>query len=342
MNDKQFLPSDAIIIFFAFFIVLLSVAIIKKIFYYFKFKKRYFIFPRPSIQGITNIAMVTALSVAVLLLLTFITSNAFSVMFRAFPGSRVTIEGILIKIAGLLFGPFLGMLVGALTDILSIIMTAGIFHYGYFIAAIGFGLMSGLIRSIFTYSGKNKFMYAIMATVVMVVTAIIALIFTYTFIDPHGIQQLIIPIIIPEIIPRESVIYIFVSFSLLVILIIWFLFFFNKKLQDKRLLLPTNKKSLTSRKNRRRKDYFENFCLVLICVTVTELVINILMMPAFDADLSTLKYGDWLTIRILLFFPMIIFNFVIIYPVYTIVWPLVKWDYKKELVEDYSIPLYVK
>lgn len=343
INNGNFNSVDAVLIFFAFFLVLLLVTIVKKIFYYIRFKKRYYIFPRPSIQGIANIAMVTALSVAVLLLLTFITSNAFSVLFRAFPGSRVTIEGILIKIGGLLFGPFIGMFVGALTDLLSIIMTAGIFHYGYFIAAIGFGLISGLVKSVYTYSEKNKLTFAIVSSIIMFIVVGISLAFTYVFIPESGLQQNIIPIVIPDNIPRYVLVYIFSIFGGSILFIIWFLFLFAKKLQERRLSVGKNVKHF-SRKQIKKvdKNYYVNFCLVLICVTVCEMFINVLMMPAFDADLSTLTYDDWLLIRLLLFVPMVIFNFIIIYPVYTIVWPLVKWDYKKELVEDYSIPLYVK
>ena len=129
-------PMFAVLVFLAFFLATLVVEIIKKIYYYFKSKKRYYVFPRPSVQGIANIAMTIALSVAVLMILTFVTSNLFSVLFRAFPGSRITIEGILIKIGGLLYGPFIGMFIGGLTDLFSILLTAGVFHYGYFIAGI--------------------------------------------------------------------------------------------------------------------------------------------------------------------------------------------------------------
>lgn len=342
-NTPTFRPIDAVSIFIAFFAVLVLVTLLKKVFYYIKFKKRYYVFPRPSIQGIANIAMVTALSVAVLLLLTFITSNAFSVLFRAFPGSRVTIEGILIKIGGLLFGPFIGMFIGALTDLLSIIMTAGIFHYGYFIAAIGYGLFAGLVKSIFSYSKKSNSVFALVATIIMVLICIAAISFTYLYVSPSGFNQSIIPIPILQSISRQYIVYIFAGFSTIVLLIIWISFFVSKILQNKKEKRQDKQKHFNRKQIKKLdKNYFINFTLVLMCASVSEMVINVMLMPAFDADLSTLQYGDWFTIRILLFFPMILFNFIIIYPVYTIVWPLVKWDYKKELVEDYKIPLYVK
>jgi LytS/YehU family sensor histidine kinase len=61
----------------------------------------------------------------------------------------------LIKIGGLLFGPIIGIFIGAATDILSVALTAGMFHYGYFIAAMLFGALSGFIRVFINNSKKN-------------------------------------------------------------------------------------------------------------------------------------------------------------------------------------------
>jgi LytS/YehU family sensor histidine kinase len=48
----------------------------------------------------------------------------------------------------LLFGPIIGIFIGAATDLLSIALTAGMFHYGYFIAAMMYGLLSGIVKTI--------------------------------------------------------------------------------------------------------------------------------------------------------------------------------------------------
>jgi LytS/YehU family sensor histidine kinase len=54
-----------------------------------------------------------------------------------------------------MFGPIIGLFIGAITDILTVILTAGMFHYGYFIAALAYGFFSGLVRTIINYT-KNK------------------------------------------------------------------------------------------------------------------------------------------------------------------------------------------
>lgn len=337
----MFEPSSAVLVFLAFFIVVTIFASLKKIYFFFKFKKRYYIFPRPSIQGIANIAMVIALSVAVLLLLTFVTSNAFSVLFRAFPGSRVTIEGILIKIGGLMFGPFIGTLIGGLTDLLSILMTAGIFHYGYFISAMAYGLLAGLVKTIFSFWKENKTWYAVTATLVSALTFFFTSLFIFLIKqNSEGFTHTILPFN-PEIIPTDTLIIIFGAFIILLIIGIWILYLFSNKYRKWRNQIFFVKKEKEKINKKPIKSYFNNLCLILMCSLVTEVFINVLLMPSFDADLSTLGYDNWFLIRVVLFIPMIIFNFIIIYPVYVVISPIIKWDYRKELSEDYKIPYFM-
>lgn len=331
----------AALIFIGFFLITLTVAFIKKVFYFLRYKKRYYIFPRPSIKGIANISMIVALSVAILILLTIVTANTFSVLFRAFPGSRVTIEGILIKISGLLFGPFLGMIIGALTDLLAIIMTAGVFHYGYFIAAMAYGLISGMIRTIHTYSSKNKILYAFFTTFIAFVVFGLANVFIYQFVDnTKGLDNPIIPIF-PKKIPQNALFFIVSGFLVAILFVIWFGLFFSNQLAHKKKNIRFQSK-ITKEKNKINRNYYIDFCFVLIAAITNELLINVLLMPSFDADLSTIGYDTWFLIRIFIFIPMIIANILIIYPVYTLITPLIKWDYQKEMLEDIKIPIYIK
>ncbi|MDE5767422.1 MAG: hypothetical protein K2H56_02625 [Malacoplasma sp.] len=337
----MFEPTSAILVFLAFFIVTTAVASLKKVYFFFRFKKRYYVFPRPSIQGIANIAMVIALSVAVLLLLTFVTSNAFSVLFRAFPGSRVTIEGILIKIGGLMFGPFIGTFIGALTDLLSILMTAGIFHYGYFISAMAYGLMAGLIRTIFSFWKQNKTWYATVATLISGLTFFFTSLFIFLIKQNEGgFTHSILPFN-PEIIPSDLLITIFGGFTILLIIGIWILCLFSNKYRKWKNQITFRKNESIKPNKKPVKSYFNNMCLILMCALTTEVLINVLLMPSFDADLSTLGYDNWFLIRFTIFIPMIAFNFIIIYPVYVVISPIINWDYRKELSEDYKIPFYV-
>ncbi|MCF0217777.1 MAG: hypothetical protein HUJ42_01895 [Malacoplasma sp.] len=333
---------SAVLIFLAFFIAIILATSLKKIYYYFKYKKRYYIIPRPSVQGISNISMVIALSVAVLLILTFVTANLFSVLFRAFPGTRVTIEGILIKIGGLLFGPFIGMFVGAITDLLSIIMTAGIFHYGYFISAMAYGLLAGLIRTLFSYSDQKKSWYALTATIISIISCALSISFIFYFFQgKEGALQTIFPFI-SDLISKSTLAAIIGGFLAFSTALIWFLYLFSKIFGNKNIVPNRYRRRTFGTKQKYKKDYFNNFCLIIICAMTTEILINVLLMPFFDADLSTLGYDNWLFIRILAFIPMVVFNFIIIYPVYVVISPIVSWNYQSELIEDYNTPFLIK
>lgn len=339
-GEQKIQSWHVILVFFAFFISLVLIISLKKIYFWFWFKKKYYVLPRLGIKGITNIAMVVSLSVAVLILITLITSNVFSVLFRAFPGTRVTIEGILIKIGGLLFGPFLGLFIGLLTDLLSVLMTAGIFHYGYFIAALAYGLFAGTIKSLVTFSSNKNINLAIYSTIALILTLIATVFYIETFLI-NGLNISIANLTIS--IPKNIIQAIMASFLGLSILIIWISFFVsyqnNKKnnisfkkryVNFKEIKILTFNKSLENNK-KNKKDNFIIFCATFTCVIITEIFINIQAMPLFDSEVTTIKFQEWLSIRISLFLPMVLFNLLVIYPVYSIIFPLVTYDYEKEL-----------
>lgn len=345
---KELSAANAALIFLAFFVVLLFFALCKKIWSLMVFKKKYYIIPRPSIKGISNISMVIALSVAVLILITVITQNIMGIIFRAFPGSRITIEGMLIKIGGLLFGPFIGMLIGLLTDMLSIALTAGIFHYGYFISAMAYGLLSGLVRSFIINTSSKRITTAISSTIFLLVVYGIAMAFMYTTIptDETVLKIQFLPMLELN---REIIVGIVSSFIFIALALIWIFYGFSIKRRNKKLakfnLLAKDKETVIKHYDRRSSidnaKLFTTFCPSIVCVLATELLINVLIMPSFDADLSTLTYVDWFIIRLAIFIPMIFVNMFIIMPVFAIVSPLVTWDYRKELYDDLKAPLYI-
>lgn len=158
---------DVIAIFGAFVLATIILLFIKKIYYRLFKKQRYYIFPKMSVKGITNVAMVISISIASILLLTILSAGFMAVIFRAYPGWRSTIEGVLIKIGGLLFGPIIGLFIGAFTDLLTVGITAGMFHYGYFIVAMAYGYFSGLIRTIITLSRKKELSFLSLSSLFM-------------------------------------------------------------------------------------------------------------------------------------------------------------------------------
>lgn len=163
-NSSALSQGSVLGIFFSFILILFVVGCVKKFWYRYFLKKRYYIIPRTQIKGIANIAMVVSVATAIIFSVTILSANGLGVVFRAYIGARLVIEGILIKIGGLLFGPFLGIFIGAFTDILTVILTSGVFHYGFFIAAIGYGMLAGLVKTIIVLSKNNKISLAILNT----------------------------------------------------------------------------------------------------------------------------------------------------------------------------------
>ncbi|MDE5552953.1 MAG: hypothetical protein K2I67_00170, partial [Malacoplasma sp.] len=334
---EELSAGSVVSIFSVFFVILIICAFLKKLWFLVVHKKRYYIFPRPSIKGISNISMVIALSVAVLILITMITQNVAGILFRAFPGSRITIEGILIKIGGLLFGTFIGMIIGILTDLLSIALTAGIFHYGYFISAMAYGLLSGLVKTLIANTSSKKIVLAWSSTTFLFVVYGVAILFIYSVI-PDANAEIYIQLVRNVVVNRDIIFGVITFFIFVSIITIWFFYKVSTTKKNKE-----NKKTKLGNKFNAHYDkkesvdnskLFSSFCPTIVCVLSTELLINVLMMPSFDADLSTLTYMDWFLIRLLIFIPMIFVNMVIIFPVYIIVSPLVTWDYRKEMYED--------
>lgn len=330
MVEHSLSPGNAILIFVAFLIVLVIASLIKKIYYRVRYKKRFYILPRVSVKGIANIAMVIAISIAVIILLTVITADLFNVVFRAWPGTRVTIEGILIKIGGLLFGPFLGIFIGAMTDLLTVAMTAGVFHYGYLIAAMAYGLIGGVIRELFSYIKKKDIKYAIWSTVLLGIADVIVVMFLW-WQSGHGVGVYEIGFLGLHLeIKGYVMMAILGSFIGLAIIVVWISYFIQNHNRKKQQLLS------------QQSNWYSTFTTVLVAVVVCDALVNVLMMPSFDAQLSSLGYVEWIAIRSVIFIPEILLNLLIIFPIFKIVVPLVNYDYRKDLTEDRAVPIYVE
>ena len=323
---------NPLFIFLAFLIALLIVSIIKKIYYSIRYKKRFYIIPKIGIKGIVNIAMTIAISISIIILLTVITADLMGVVFRAWPGTRITIEGMLIKIGGLLFGPFLGIFIGALTDLLSVALTAGVFHYGYLIGCMAFGLISGLISEIFRNAKHKNTQSAIWSTIILICVDLLVVL--YLSID-LGSSNIDIDFLgLSFSISKNDLMGIIGGFILFGTIVIWIgLLIYNKRIK-------TNNRLLTQRQIFNKKSWYFIFSMILTCAIVTDALINVLMMPKFDAQLSSLTYEQWIGIRCVLFIPEVILNMLIIFPIFKIITPLINYDYHSELVEEKKIPIY--
>lgn len=329
----------SIAIFLAFLISLIVISLFKKIYYFFRYKKRFYIIPRTSIKGIANISMIIAISIAIIILLTIATADIFNVIFRTWPGTRVTIESVLIKIGGLLFGPFLGVFIGAMTDLLTVALTAGVFHYGYLVAAMAYGLISGFVSEIFISSKKRIWWKAILSSgVLMFCILIVSLFFmlpsnNFTQIFEFSIFSFNISI------DPKILISIIDGFIFLGVLIIWVIFIIDIEKRKKINKFETEEKET---KLIKLYDWHSSIMIVLVISIVTDSLINLLIMPSFDAELSTIKYSEWVLLRSIIFIPEVIFNCLIMVPIYKIVHPIINYNYKDDLLEDIKYPVFIE
>ena len=312
-----------IILFFVFIGFLLLILISKKLYFRFKLKKVFYIIPRLSTTGIASVGMILSLSITVMLLLITFSAGIFSLVFRLWAGTRIIFEGILIKIGGLMFGPIIGICLGAAIDLLTITYTGGIFHYGYFISAILFGLFGGLIRMIITSqkSSTNLRFCLFSSLFTLLIVGVSAFIIWYSNIDNVSLQYVVSIMSIDISISLETIISLIIVIPCSGLVILWLCYFINR---------------YQLKKNPDKKDWFIYFAPVFIVVMVTEVVVNVVFMPTFDATISPLGYQAWLAIRLLLLCPMILLNVIIILPIYKIINPLMKYKYEDELVADIS------
>lgn len=328
-----------LIVFCSFLISLLVVSVIKKVYYYVKYKKRFYILPRVSIKGIANIAMVIAISIAIIILLTIVTADIFNIIFRAWPGTRVTIEGFLIKIGGLLFGPYLGLFIGAMTDLLTVALTAGVFHYGYLVVAMAYGLISGIISEIFL-GAKNKIGWKAILGSIMLVVCMMVISFFFMMQTDNLAKNFTFSIFsFYLVIDSKILLSTILGFIVLCVGVVWLSFgLYHKK--EKALAKQTELADIELRKVK-TYEFYSSVIIVLVVSTVCNSIINLLILPAFDAQLSTIPYNEWIVLRAATLIPEVVLNCVVIVPIYNIVKPVINYNYKDDLLEDIKYPLYV-
>lgn len=89
-------------------------------------------------------------------------------------------------------------------------------------------------------------------------------------------------------------------------------------------------------------NWFSYLAQVICVVVTTETLVDIIILPIFDNDLSPLGFSYWEAFRVIMLIPMTFLNLLTIYPVYRIVAPSMNYDYKTDIVEDISTPLIYK
>lgn len=303
-----------------FFLLIFLVFLIKKFFYHFVLKKKLMLFPKISIKSLSNIGIVLSLSLSLIFLLNLLSVGLLGVVFKIWSGTRIIVEGILIKIGGLLFGPIIGIFLGASIDFLVVALSGGVFHFGYFIAAILFGFLGGIIKSLLLSSKKSYLKFNIFSSIFVFLLSALAILLLFFTKDNH--QSFIISFLSFTIeINLINIIWVIVISMALSLLILW-LCYFNYVYQ---------------KKNKNKKGtWFEIFAVVFMMIVITEIFCNVLILPTFDAMISPLNYSTWFVIRLILFVPMVILNFIIIYPVALIIMPIIKFDHIQESTNNFK------
>lgn len=348
-----------ILIFFCLFVFTLFVDVIKKVWKTFKFKKKYHFSTQFSIKVITHIAMTIALSVAIILILSFLSSGIFNVFFIAYPGIRILIEGVLIKIGGLMFGPIIGVFIGATTDLLTIIISSCSFHYGFFFVAMFYGLISGYIKMLWNLTKKNNSIFTFSITI-LIFSLSIAL---WWYINSLKIDLFQISIFGEKIIFKKNdiiwinySIYIFLLSTLWLIFIVRFKYFFliflykikflffykiplliNRNRLNKQLwanwCTKNYAKKIIKISNLRKKiiDYYlqtkntnssqnlTSFSVIISTVILAEAIIGIFFLPCFDVDFSVYPFTHWIVIRSFTIIFLSVLNTFIIYFIFKII-----------------------
>lgn len=349
-----------ILIFLCLFFFAIFIDVIKKMWKSFRFKKKYHVSSQLSIKVITKIAMTISLSVAIILILSFLTSGIFNVFFIAYPGIRILIEGVLIKIGGLMFGPIIGVFIGAATDLLTIIISSCSFHYGFFFVAMFYGLISGYIQMLWNFTKKNNSIFTFSITILIFSLATIL----WKCINGLKVDLFQITIFGGKMIFKKSdIIWINYSIYLFLVIVLWLIFItrfkyyfrlffyklkffffykipllisknrFNKqqwvdwctKNYAKKIIKISDlrKKIIdcyTLTKNTNWTQNLTSFSVIISTVILSEAIIGIFFLPCFDVDFSIYPFTHWIVIRSFTIIFLSILNTFIIYFIFRVIY----------------------
>ncbi len=341
----------AIAIFFGLIALVLALLVFKKTYVYLVHRKRFFIIPHVSVKGITNIAMVIAMAVSIIIIIMAVTGGLAGVFFRTYPGTRVTIEIILVKISGLLFGPIIGLVSGAAIDLLTVTLSAGFFHYGYFMAAMLTGLLSGSLRSVINAAKVSKYknLFLMLALSAFMAGSTIICIVAFSLVP--GLReagfQLSFPGIATVSLSLDNFYVLLAAVNVLIVAAIWVIYAlkigYDRKHRTNLAALAYKKYRHGNHKNvfglSMKKNWFEPLVTTVTLAASVGLLVNVLFLPIFDAQITGQPYTFWVLFRYIVLYFLFALDVIVIYPIMLIVGPIVKYNYEDELIESLNTPL---
>ncbi|ADR24513.1 putative membrane protein [Mycoplasma leachii PG50] len=116
-----------------------------------------------STRKITYVAMMVGVSVATT------TVISLTLPITVLPPIRVAFEGVMIKITGMIFGPFVGLTVGIVTELLTLMFVPSYIHVAYLIVAFSFGFWSGMTS--YAFKLKKNWLTLVFVTVFLLISA---------------------------------------------------------------------------------------------------------------------------------------------------------------------------
>ncbi|UKS54487.1 ECF transporter S component [Mycoplasma feriruminatoris] len=252
-----------------------------------------------STRKITYLAMMVGVSVATT------TVISLTLPITVLPPIRVAFEGVMIKITGMIFGPFVGLTVGLVTELLTLMFVPSYIHVAYLIVAFSFGFWSGMTSYAFKFK-KNWLTLTVITTFLLVAAGIM-------FWLMQGMKQ-----INPETslfgikIPADIYPFLFlimISITLAVIYGLVFVLHIKKRHNWLNVMLP----------------------IVLLCV-ISEILVTVLVAAWGDYQMLGLRnssgsenpYITMVVVRIIQIPIKIFFNTAILTTVYIVLRPLIK------------------
>jgi hypothetical protein len=130
----------------------------------------------------------------------------------------------------------------------------------------------------------------------------------------------------------------------------------QQKIVDKHLIWSTRFATVSNKalidlnqwkqqNEKEKKNWLTFFAPVLIMILFGEALISVFILPEFDVMFSVPSpdmYNMWLGLRSVMLLFTIPLNIAIVYPVYRIVCPAMKYNYMDDTIESRTIPLMVE
>ncbi|WP_462216941.1 Asp-tRNA(Asn)/Glu-tRNA(Gln) amidotransferase subunit GatC [Mycoplasmoides genitalium] len=343
------ISTSGFIYFAVVFLIIIVYLFFKNILFLFFFKRYPKNTPKIGVSNITTIAMIIAVAVSVVLVLMALAGGLTAALFRGYPGFRVTLELILVKISGLLFGPIIGIFSAATIDFLTVIFSGGVFNIGYVLGAILTGMIAGILREVLISTSflNNKtlsdFAYLVLSMGMVfasfLVTQFFVISVTQNLSAFQSNDQIVLRFNASPLnfsISLQRYVQIIFYFAMVVIITMVVLYFvwiikqkhFNyaySKFFFRRYKHANHQFTLFVLT---KENWFYLILNVITLATTSLLMINIAFIPIFDTQTTGQTYDFWLLVR-LLFAPLIfLLDIIVIYPILLLLTPIMLKGFK--------------